>query len=64
MGGEDGWGIDDCCIVAYLLNSVNERTIFPPQLFFTQEAAVDAMDTVPLCVLNIIHLVRIDSLYY
>lgn len=42
-GGKDGWVIDDCCIVAYLLNSVNERTIFPPQLFFTQEAAVDAM---------------------
>lgn len=42
-GGKDGWVIEDCCIIGYLLSSVNERTIFSPRLFFTQDAAIEAM---------------------
>lgn len=42
-GGEDGWAVEDCCILAYLLTAVNERNSLAPQIFFSEEVAMGAM---------------------
>lgn len=42
-GGKNGWLVEDCCIVAYLLICTNERDIQQPKLFYAQEAAAETM---------------------
>ena len=42
-GGKDGWIVEDCCILAYLLTGVNEREILQPQMYYSEERAMEAM---------------------
>lgn len=42
-GGKDGWFVEDCCILGYLLTGVNERNILPPQMYRSAESATEAM---------------------
>lgn len=42
-GGKDGWVVEDCCILAYLLTAVHERNSLIPQIFFSEEIAMGAM---------------------
>lgn len=41
--GKDGWEVEDCCILAYLLTPVNERDTLTPQIFFSADEALSAM---------------------
>lgn len=42
-GGKDGWIVEDCCLLGYLLTCVNERIIQPPRFFTVHADAFDAM---------------------
>lgn len=42
-GGKDGWKVEDCCLIGYLLIGMNERNLLEPQHFCTQEDAMEAM---------------------
>ena len=42
-GGENGWGIEDCCLLGYLLTGSAGRTSFPPQLHYAYWDALTAM---------------------
>ena len=42
-GGKDGWIVEDCCLVGWLLFSVNERDLLQPELYYRRENAVEAM---------------------
>lgn len=42
-GGKDGWTVEDCCIIGYLLIECSELNISDPTLFYTHSGAADAM---------------------
>lgn len=42
-GGKDGWEVEDCCILVYLLTPVNERDTLTPQVFYSADEALSAM---------------------
>lgn len=42
-GGKDGWVIEDCCLLSYLLTCTNERTIRQSKLFYSYDDAADTM---------------------
>lgn len=42
-GGKNGWIVEDCCVICWLLQSANERNLWLPKIFFSQEEAVEAM---------------------
>ena len=41
FGGENGWVVEDCCIVGYLLPDCDVFDFAPPRLFFFHEEALD-----------------------
>lgn len=41
--GKDGWQVNDCCILAYLLTPINERDTLTPQIFYSADDALSAM---------------------
>lgn len=42
-GGEDGWIVEDCCIIGYLLVEASETSISTPKMFYSIDAARDEM---------------------
>lgn len=44
-GGKDGWKVEDCCIVAYLLSTINERELRAQEIYLEEGNAVKAMIT-------------------
>lgn len=42
-GGKDGWIVEDCCVIAYLLNSASDGNVAEPELFYAHGAAHDRM---------------------
>lgn len=38
-GGKDGWAVEDCCIVGYLLIMCSDSKISSPRLFYTHGEA-------------------------
>lgn len=44
-GGKDGWVVEDCCIVGYLLNGASDGNLAEPELFYSYGAAHDRMLT-------------------
>jgi len=42
-GGKDGWVVEDCFLVGYLLISSTEVSISAPELFYTHDDAVERM---------------------
>ncbi len=42
-GGENGWVVEDCFLVGYLLISGTELSILAPELFYTHDGAVERM---------------------
>ena len=42
-GGEDGWVVEDCCIVGYLLIGLSDGRISVPELFFTHQETHERM---------------------
>lgn len=43
LGGKDGWVVEDCCVVGYLLNRTSDGNIAEPELFYSHSAAHDRM---------------------
>lgn len=42
-GGKNGWIVEDCCLVGWVLLSSNERELRQPKVFYQREPAVEAM---------------------
>ena len=42
-GGADGWKVETCCIVAYILQFVKEQSFSLPEFFYDAESAHRAM---------------------
>ena len=42
-GGQDGWVVEDCCIVGYLLVECSDFSISTPSLFYSLEDAQSSM---------------------
>jgi len=42
-GGKNGWIVEKCCLIGWLLQSSNERELRQPKIFFQHERAVEAM---------------------
>lgn len=42
-GGEDGWIVEDCCVVGYLLIECSDCNISEPTLFYAHTDAMDHM---------------------
>ena len=42
-GGEDGWVVEDCCIIGYLLIKLSDGRICMPELFFTHQETYERM---------------------
>lgn len=42
-GGKDGWIVEDCCVVGYLLISLSDGGISMPELFFTHRETYERM---------------------
>ena len=42
-GGKDGWVVEDCCVVGYLLNGASDGNLAEPELFYSYDAAHDRM---------------------
>ncbi len=42
-GGKNGWIVEDCCLIAYLLICTNERNIQQLKLFYAHEVAAETM---------------------
>lgn len=42
-GGKDGWVVEDCAIVGYLLIEYSDCNISAPKLFYTRSDALDCM---------------------
>lgn len=46
-GGPDGWVIEDCCIVGYMLSDTEHGGLLLPQMFSTRNAARKAIMVMP-----------------
>lgn len=42
-GGKDGWVVEDCCVLGYLLIECSDLNIWPPKMFYTHSDAVEYM---------------------
>lgn len=42
-GGKNGWTVEKCCLIGYLLAYVNERSQQRPQMFYSHTCAAEAM---------------------
>lgn len=42
-GGKDGWVVEDCFLIGYLVIECSDTNISTPQLFYTREDAADYM---------------------